>query len=171
MISDRVSRRARVCFVAAILLSCGDSGGDETIYPKDFRAAGYQLVRECRSPGEHSGISAFTVWVSPEAVGALEQLFASPDTTAMPAGSVLVKEVYGGSACEETDVDHWVAMAKEPGFDPEHGDWHWQEVSADGAIVVDGRDSACIGCHAGDPSTTCTGFGEMNGFDYVCTTP
>lgn len=151
------------------LLGCSDpSPPDELVFEKDVRSA-YSLVRDCRSPGEHSGLDAFTVWISPAAVPEFAKLWTDPPSISrLPAGTVVVKEVYRGTACDPGQVDHWVAMRKEPGFDPEHADWHWQHATSD-RLLDDGAAPACIDCHSGQAS--CSGYGETAGRDYVCTAP
>jgi hypothetical protein len=132
----------------------------------------YAAARACRSPGEHSGLNAFSVWVSKDAESAFSTLWHTPPgIDRLPDGTVVVKEVYSGPDCVESQVERWVAMRKERGFDPAHADWHWQEVRADGHVTVDGAAQACIGCHRGGADATCTGYGELNGRDYTCTVP
>ena len=39
--------------------------GGTLIFPAaTFRQAGFQMVRACRAPGEHSALNGFTVWVN-----------------------------------------------------------------------------------------------------------
>jgi hypothetical protein len=156
--------------LASFVVGCG--GGKTSpklVFDTDVRSA-YVEVRPCRSPGEHSGLGAFTVWIDPEGKAAFDALWnRDPSVTALPEGSVVVKEIYGGPQCDPKSVDHWVAMRKEPGFDPSHGDWHWQRVNPGDRVVTDGRDPTCTGCHAGTGS--CTGYGESAGLDYLCTVP
>jgi hypothetical protein len=141
------------------------------IFDTDVQAT-YARVRDCRSPGEHSGLDAFTVWVSKDAEGAFADLWKDPPAILrLPDGAVVVKEVYSGTDCAADPVARWVAMRKEHGFDPAHADWHWQEVTADGKVQTDGATAACIDCHAGHDDATCSGYGEQNGRDYVCTAP
>ncbi len=132
----------------------------------------YESVRACRSPGEHSGLNAFSVWVSKDGVSEFTALWqTTPAIQRLPDGVVVVKEVYLGSVCDSGQIERWVAMKKEKGFDPEHADWHWQEVKANGQITSEGATPACIGCHQGGDAASCIGFGEQNGRDYTCTVP
>ena len=65
-----------------------------------------------------------------------------------------------------------VAFAwKQPRFDPAHGDWFWQDVSAASTVNTQGILPACSDCHEGRPDNTCIGFGNTNGMDYLCTAP
>lgn len=159
----------------------GSPGGDAgaTIFPASFRQSGFRMVRACRAPGEHSGLNGFTVWVDDAAASAYDQILSggggaggavdSGAAPAMPAGAIVVKELYGDRDC--TVVDRWVAMKKVDGFDPAHGDWYWQDVGASRAIVREGQLPACSDCHEGRPDGTCIGFGTLNGMDYLCTAP
>jgi len=155
------------------LPSCGSEtpppSGPPLIFETDVRA-NYTLVRDCRSPGEHSGLNAYTVWVNETGQSSFSAIWETPPAvSALAPGSVVVKEVYSGSRCDPTTVERWVAMQKKPGFDPAHGDWHWQEVTAAGQVRADGANSACIQCHTGDDS--CVGYGLNAGRDYLCTAP
>ena len=157
-----------------VVAGCGHPAQptEETIFPEDLQKAGYVQVRRCRYPGEHSALAAFTVWVNPDGRASFDALWAEPPTaTEMEAGAIVVKEIYSSTSCAADQVDYWVAMKKEPGFDREHGDWRWQEVQHDGTITVDGRSPACGDCHEGRADTSCTGYGALNGKDYLCTAP
>jgi hypothetical protein len=166
-------------FLVLALAGCnGSSEGppshDETgpllIFDTDI-AAHYTLVRSCRHPGEHSALNGFTVWVDKADETSFSAIWQTPPgVSALPPGAVVVKEIYTTETCDPGTVERWVAMKKEPGFDPTHSDWHWQEVSADHRVTTDGADDHCISCHTGnDPS--CDGFGFATGRDYLCTAP
>jgi hypothetical protein len=161
---------------AVTLAACsGDGGGEASwneavVFDQDLRAGGFTLVRDCRHPGEHSALDAYTVWVSNDARAAFDALWADPPAgTRLPAGAVVVKEIYDGPDCDPSAVARWVAMKKEPGLDPPNGDWRWQEVTASGDLIVDGPEPACIGCHRGGDEDSCVGYGERNGKDFLCT--
>jgi hypothetical protein len=155
-------------------LPCCDGGtpppsGPSLIFETNVRAK-YTIVRSCRRPGEHSALNAYTVWVNEIGRPSFSAIWDSPPAVSeLAPGSVVVKEVYTGPDCDPTAVDRWVAMEKKPGFDPAHGDWHWQEVLADGQVRADGADTSCIRCHTGDES--CSGYGLKAGRDYLCTAP
>ena len=165
---------------AACSTSTPRDGGDAgdagvTIFPAGFRAAGFQMVRACRAPGEHSGINGFTVWVDDAAATTYDQILAGgPGRTdagvrQMPDGAIVIKELFGDRDC--TVVDRWVAMKKIAGFDPAHGDWYWQDLAPTRAVLREGQLPACSDCHEGRPDGTCAGFGTVNGMDYLCTAP
>jgi hypothetical protein len=177
---------ARLVTVTAALLaaSCSsksvvdDDGGRDaaaTIFPREFHQSGFQMVRPCRAPGEHSALNGFTVWVNETSAAAYDQLLQGASTGGdggvrqMPAGSIVVKELYRDPTCDT--VDRWVAMKKIAGFDPVNGDWFWQDVSAQGSINLEGRAPSCAGCHEGRADGTCIGYGAVNGMDYLCTAP
>jgi hypothetical protein len=156
-----------------LLLGCAGPDSDSTpevYFPLDL--SDYEEVRACRVPGEHSGLGAFSVWGNEAAVAAFDAIWSDPPTRdTLPAGAIVVKAAYAGDECQDEALDHWVAMKKEPGFDPDHGDWRWQEVDSDGRVLSDGKTQSCIDCHAGPESSTCTGYGASNGRDYLCTEP
>jgi hypothetical protein len=162
-------------FSVLIVTACdgdgsGSPSGPSLIFETDVRAH-YRLVRSCRSPGEHSGLNAYTVWVNEIGRSSFAAIWETPPAvTELAAGAVVVKEVYADLECDPASVDHWVAMKKEPGFDPTHGNWHWQEVSADRTLRTDGAEAACIQCHTGDEAS-CAGYGNTAGRDYLCTAP
>lgn len=113
----------------------------EPIFPADYRST-YTEVRDCRFSIEHGG-TMIRVLANPIGAGPYLDL-ESP----LPAGSVVVKEEYGGVDCnDERELVRWRVMRKEaPGFDPEDGDWHWQWVDPDRTVRFDDK-STCIGCH------------------------
>lgn len=164
-------------FVLQVLVGTGCSDGKATpagpklVFDTNVRTA-YAPARSCRSPGEHSGLNAFSVWVSREAAADFTALWQDPPGLArLPEGAIVVKEVYSGTECNASQVERWVAMKKEKGFDPAHADWHWQEVIANGHVTTDGAAAACIDCHRGGDDNTCIGYGEEHGRDYTCTVP
>ena len=159
-------------FCAAPGIGCASEKADPgLVFSRDVRAT-YSQARACRSPGEHSGLSAFSVWVSRDAETAFAALWRTPPgISRMPEGAVVVKEIYSGRSCDPAKVERWVAMRKEAGFDPAHADWNWQEVTADGQVTASGAVTACIGCHRGGDEATCVGYGEQHGRDYTCTVP
>jgi hypothetical protein len=110
------------------------------IFPADYRAT-YTEVRDCRLSLEHGGVM---VRVLANAVAAQPYVdLANP----LPVGSIVVKEEYSGTTCDDTSFVRWRAMRKEsPGFDPVDGDWHWQWVEADRSVTFDDK-STCITCH------------------------
>lgn len=132
-----------------VLVSCGpaDPAGPSALVPTDYRSR-YIEVRRCRGTIEHQPnpagdvIRNIRVWVSPEGAQAYIN-----NAATLPAGTVVVKEEFGGS-CNEADLLAWTVMRKEAGFDPPNGDWHWQRVRSPARTVLeDGRVSRCIRCH------------------------
>lgn len=169
--------RLSLVVVAWGVASCNGAGsssgpGDpRLIFDTDVQKV-YAPARACRSPGEHSGLNAFSVWVSRDAERAFSDIWRTPPgIDRLPAGTVVVKVVYAGTDCVSTQVERWVAMKKEKGFDPGHADWHWQEVKANGHVTADGAARACIDCHRGGDEATCIGYGDLNNRDYTCTVP
>jgi hypothetical protein len=179
MKSSRISALRLLCLAAV----CGAPGcsskstpaatdGGTLVFPTTFRQSGFQMVRACRAPGEHSALNGFTVWVNEAAAASYDEILlggGDAGVHAMPDGAVVVKELYADRAC--TAVDRWVAMKKIAGFDPAHGDWFWQDVSAAAKVNTEGVLPSCSDCHEGRPDNTCIGFGNTNGMDYLCTAP
>lgn len=153
----------------------GDGGAADagtSIVPPGFQRSGFQMVRPCRAPGEHSALNGFTVWVNDDAAATYDQLLLGGGDGGgrqMPDGATVIKELYRDRAC--ATVDRWVAMKKIAGFDPAHGDWFWQDLAPAGTVTVEGRVPACSDCHEGRPNATCSGYGAVNGMDYLCTAP
>jgi hypothetical protein len=126
----------------------------EPIFPANYRDT-YIEVRDCRSSNEHGGVS---VRVLANDIGAQAYL---DEANPLPVGSVIIKEEYAGSECEQDgELVRWRVNRKEPpGFDPQDGDWHWQWVETDRSVTFDDK-STCIGCHQ---RTECLAR------DYMCT--
>jgi len=179
MKSSRISELRILCLIAAWgALGCSSKSnpaatdGGTLIFPTTFRQTGFQLVRACRAPGEHSALNGLTVWVSDAAAATYDDILSGGGDAGvhvMPDGAVVVKELYKDRTC--TAVDRWVAMKKIAGFDPAHGDWFWQDVSAGAKVNAEGVLPSCSDCHEGRPDNTCIGFGNTNGMDYLCTAP
>jgi len=110
----------------------------EPIFPADYRDT-YREVRDCRLSVEHD-FNYVRVLASPDAAQPYIDL-ANP----LPVGSIIVKEEFSQADCSG-DLVRYRAMRKEmPDYDRD-GDWHWQEVSPDRVVKVDGKQT-CIGCH------------------------
>lgn len=78
----------------------------------------------------------------------------SPENGAYPIGALIAKRSYN----PDGSLDMITAMAKRGNdFDPDHGDWEYFVLNADGSIAVDGDGAsmrganlmggACLGCH------------------------
>lgn len=130
------------------------TGGVEPIFPADYRDS-YIEVRDCRMSIEHGGVS---IRVLADPASAEPYL---REQSPLPVGSIVVKEEFDGPDCVDRDLVRWRAMRKEaPGFDDEHGDWHWQWVDAPGRGVRFDDKTTCIGCHL-EPACVAR--------DYMCT--
>lgn len=167
-------RLGRLLLLLPLTACDGGGSGAPTapalLFDTDVRAH-YTPVRSCRNPGEHSGLNAYTVWVNEIGRSSFAAIWETPPAvTELADGTIVVKEVYTGLDCDPAAVERWVAMEKKPGFDPAHGNWRWQEVSADRTIRADGIDTECIQCHSGD-EPSCAGYGHAAGRDYLCTAP
>lgn len=168
--------RLLVPTLALLAVGCSSgstpSGDAAVLFPPSFRETGYRRVRPCRSPGEHSALFGFTVWVDEPSAARYDQILSGGGDAGvqeMPAGAVVIKEVFSDLDCRS--VERWVAMKKMPGYDPAHGDWFWQELTVKGVSKSEGRVAACIACHLGGDTGSCAGFGALKGMDYLCTAP
>ncbi|MDB4929501.1 MAG: hypothetical protein JWM10_1985 [Myxococcaceae bacterium] len=163
-----MSRAATLLNLTLVGIFAG-CGPDETpaatsLVPANY-AATYPEVRGCRMTFEHISsygagaptISNIRVVLDP---GAMANYRATG--RALPVGSTVIKEEFADPTC--TTVIGWTVMRKEPaGYDPTHGDWHWQRVRAsDRAVLEDGRVDRCINCHNTADCTT---------RDWQCTQP
>jgi hypothetical protein len=112
-------------------------------FKADFRTSGefFTLMsgmKQGRSP--HGMVQ---VWYSND----LEDLIGRPSFTA-PVGAVSIKPYEAGATKGLA-----VMVKKEPGYDPENGDWLYEMRSADGAVQsrggkpMSGKIAMCIGCH------------------------
>lgn len=146
------SLRASFALIAAALLGgCSDppAPAPTSFVPSDY-ARRFTEVRGCRVTQEHVGegvdggvVSNIRVWVNPESAAAY-----LANAATLPAGTLVIKEQFRDASCSR--LSSWTVMRKEPGFDPAHGDWHWQRVrSSDNGVVEDGRVARCFSaCHS-----------------------
>ena len=65
----------------------------------------------------------------------------------MPDGAIIVKENYtpDGTLAANT------LMYKKSGYNPDHNDWFWLKVLADGTVDKQGMVEGCQNCHGEDP--------------------
>ncbi len=81
----------------------------------------------------------------------IEPLVTLP-TFVAPEGTVAIKvqDMDG-----DGNVDALKVMIKKPaGFDPQNGDWSYEDRTPDGALNAAGKIDFCIGCHVGFPATS-----------------
>jgi hypothetical protein len=126
------------------------------VVPESY-ASTYVEVRDCRRSADHD-LEYIRVLVDPAAVDTY-QLREAP----FAEGAVVVKEQYRNEDC--TDLTRITAMRKEAaGFDPEAGDWAWQELTPDLGVNEDADPQRCISCH-----TLCGA--APAGHDFTCAEP
>jgi hypothetical protein len=132
--------------VAAVAGTCAPAQ-PISLVPADYRAH-FTATRNCRGTTDHinplgvpTNIMAIVVYVNPESAAAYDA-----NTNPLPAGTLVIKEEHDDPNCNH--VYAWSVARKEPGFDPAHGDWHWQHVLADGTVEADGRVDRCSSCHS-----------------------
>jgi hypothetical protein len=131
-------------------------------FPENYRAD-YTLVRDCRFSSAHSS-AMIRVWANDIAVDAYVN-----EENPMPAGSILVKEEYVGTTCDDDELLQWRAMRKAVDVDDAarvHGDgvdgdtWEWQRVTAADRSVAENTKATCIQCHSAP---------DCVARDYLCT--
>ena len=76
------------------------------------------------------------------------------NASAMPNGAIIVKENF----TPEGVLAATTVMYKQSGYNPEHNDWFWLKVLADGTIERQGKVEGCQNCH-----------GDVKDNDYVWT--
>jgi len=86
-----------------------------------------------------------TVFVNPAGTFAM---FANWPQT-FPKGSVIVKQKYDRNSQTGTPILSTVMVKREPGYNPEAGDWEFAVVSGDGkSVEARGKLGNCMSCHA-----------------------
>lgn len=103
--------------------------------------------------GQHQGNPQVNVYASTAAEGAYRSVNAGTFTGRFPTGTLLVKEMLDpvGGAPILT-----VMYKKAPGYDPEHGDYWYGRLAADGTPTradFVGKVGFCIDCHGGAAKT------------------
>ena len=92
-----------------------------------------------------------TTYLNPAAFEALDN-----KAGVLPNGAIVVKENYTpGSELAATTV-----MYKRTGYNPDHNDWFWLKVLADGTVEKEGMVMGCQECH-----------GDVKDNDYIWTGP
>ena len=79
-----------------------------------------------------------TTYLNPAAFAALKDKAGS-----MPDRAIIVKENY----TPEGALDATTIMYKVAGYNPEHNDWFWTKVAADGTIKKEGKVEGFQTCH------------------------
>lgn len=135
--------------LGALLSGCPSPSPAEPVFPADY-AASYVEVRDCRRSPEHE-LAFIRVLASPDAAATYQAR-----TGTFAEGAVVLKEEYVDASC--TEALGWTAMRRED------GDWRWQEVAPDRAVIEDGAIPRCATCHA-----RCVAPDE--GFEGTCAVP
>ena len=92
-----------------------------------------------------------TTYLNPAAFAALEDKGGS-----MSNDAIIVKENYTA----EGEFAANTIMYKKAGYNPDHNDWFWLKVLADGTVEKEGRVEGCQVCH-----------GQARANDYIWTGP
>ena len=67
----------------------------------------------------------------------------------MPVGTTVVKEKHTDMLAKEPVAEYGAMVKREPGYDPEHGDWEYvYVVLKPQKNVTRGRLASCVKCHA-----------------------
>jgi hypothetical protein len=118
-----------------------------------------QVARMCAAPSSAREIWAqgggpkrhgphFKHWIVVRVnPGALEA-FKAGDSP-VPVGTVVVKEKHTKPRAEEPAAEYGAMIKREPGYDPQNGDWEYlYVVRRPEKQVARGRLSSCVECHA-----------------------
>lgn len=115
--------------------------GPAPVFPADVERR-YREVRNCRSSHEHE-LHYIRVLVSASAEEPYAAL--SPDLP-YPVGATLVKLEYDDELCELL-IGYTAYRKLEPGENPPGGDWWWQKLDAERAVIEEGAPWRCVNCH------------------------
>lgn len=148
------------CWLALALAlgagACGDddeSAGAPDADPEIAQRSGYQSDYETSAAfftrtesfiDDGSTHRYVRIWYSSD----LEAYDGSEPLTA-PVGATAIKQSTTGPGDDVRTV--YVMTKQEPGYDPDHGDWFYEQRSADGETVeVSGSLQGCFSCHGSD---------------------
>lgn len=123
------------------------STAELAILPRDFRTR-YAKLSATRfvSAGHASGRFDVEVYANDLGQGGMGKRAGD-----FARGSVFVKEHWERTP-EGAKPGPLMAMEKmPPGFDPEHGDWRYVVMSAEGELLSDGKPDGCVFCHDDAP--------------------
>lgn len=161
---DRLGRTSRmsrlVRGLGGVLLwlgttACADDGepdpavSDATL---QARAGSYRTLEAINAvpfaTGAHQGRPLVTIWTDALAAPIYRELPAEPDLVPFPEGSMIIKEMLDPDGGDSILT---VMAKREPGYDPDNGDWWYGRLTASGASTGEGlvgRVGFCIDCHA-----------------------
>lgn len=100
-------------------------------------------------PGEDPLGMLLTTYLNPAAYEALQD-----EAGVMPDGAIVLKENYTLAG----DLAASTVMYKKTGYNPDHNDWFWLKVLADGTVEKEGMVAGCQECH-----------GDVKDNDYIWT--
>jgi hypothetical protein len=70
-----------------------------------------------------------------------------------PVGALIVKQKYADAEGKKTEL-YTLMQKREPGYDPEHGDWEYAIVNQTAKqVLARGRLESCIACHKAHDKT------------------
>ncbi len=88
-------------------------------------------------PGADPHGMLLTTYLNPAAFTALQS------NALMPDGAIIVKENYTPDGAYAANT----VMYKKSGYNPDHNDWFWLKVLADGEVEKQGMVEGCQNCH------------------------
>lgn len=113
----------------------------------DYRATFTKVTAErFVSQGHINGRFEVDVWANDLARGPLTEQHGR-----VPQGAAVVMEHWERAADGSKRGPVMMMEKREPGYDPEHGDWRWVAVASSGALTGDGKIESCGGCHRDAP--------------------
>lgn len=116
-----------------------DSPLSDNVLPANYKMT-FAQVRDCRASIDH-GLVSVIVRVRPEQAAAYES-----GPYPLPEGTLVVKEQYRDSQCQE--LTGYTVMRKEKsGYFPAGGDWQWFTIDTYGTVMQKGKVSSCANCH------------------------
>jgi hypothetical protein len=143
-------------FLVSLMAGCFQQDSDKTsqMLPPDY-SSNYVLARNCRYSIGHKRY--------------LKVLSNSKETNdaylagncLLPVNSLVLAEEYDKADC--SSLVGYTLMRKDPGYDPSHNDWNWQELDDMRNVLKMGHNQTqtCVDCHqkcstVATPEYTCS---------------
>lgn len=124
---------------ATMLSGCAGEWAADSHAPADYKTSYTRITDKCDKSNSHGGKYVHT-YIS---AGGLDAWKAG---TAVPKGTVLIKEGYADSGCTEV-IEHWTMKKIDDKGDIK--DWNWQTLDEYGSINQQDQSAmgGCAGCH------------------------
>ena len=131
-----------------------DTDADNALY-SEITAGAYTYYQSGTllsgvSPSPHG---SFKLRFNAIALAALDTTGELPSGSSFPTGSIIVKEIFGGST-----INLYAVMKKDPLNGNAGSGWVWAEFNTDGSSVFSTgkKGDGCISCHNGSPNRDLT---------------